>query len=57
MTEAKRLLRETSMTVTEIAARLNYSTPMAFERMFKATAGQTPSLWRNTRTAGSSLTQ
>ena len=48
MTEAKRLLRETSMTVTEIAARLNYSTPMAFERMFKSAAGQAPSTWRRT---------
>jgi AraC-like DNA-binding protein len=53
MSEARRLLAETSMTVTEIAARLNYSSPMAFERMFKGETGQTPSSWRRTsRPAG-----
>lgn len=46
LTEARRLLEETPMTVTEVAARLNYSTPMAFERMFKSETGQTPSGWR-----------
>lgn len=53
LSEAKRLLTETSMTVSEIAARLNYSTPMAFERMFKSSAGQTPSNWRRTITSRS----
>jgi len=46
MTEAKRLLTETTMTVSDIAARLNYSTPMSFERMFKSSVGQTPTAWR-----------
>jgi transcriptional regulator GlxA family with amidase domain len=48
ITEAKRLLSETAMTVTDIAGRLNYSTPMAFERMFKGATGRTPSKWRRT---------
>jgi AraC-like DNA-binding protein len=46
ITEAKRLLSETAMTVSDVAARLNYSTPMSFERMFKSSTGQTPSTWR-----------
>lgn len=49
VSESRRLLSETSMTVTEIAARLNYSTPMAFERMFKSVEGKTPSQWRRIR--------
>jgi len=44
--EAKRLLRETTSTVTEIAALLHYDTPQYFSYAFKRDAGCSPSQYR-----------
>lgn len=44
--EAKRLLRETTATVAEIAALLHYDTPQYFSCAFKRDAGCSPSQYR-----------
>jgi len=45
--QAKRLLRETDRTVSEIAAAVGVSSVPHFHRLFKAEAGMTPLEWRS----------
>ncbi len=47
--EAKRLLRETDMSVTEIAGALSFDTPNYFTKTFKRTSGYTPLQYRRVR--------
>ena len=49
--EAKRLLRETEMSVTEIAAALSFDTPNYFSKTFKRLTGSTPLEYRRARRA------
>ncbi len=46
LTEAKRLLRETDRTVTEIASLVGYGYVNSFNRVFKETEGKTPLVYR-----------
>ncbi|MNG28343.1 HTH-type transcriptional regulator YesS [compost metagenome] len=43
---AKRWLRETNMTVTDIAEKLNYNNPANFIRYFRKMEGITPGQYR-----------
>ncbi|MCR5520203.1 MAG: AraC family transcriptional regulator [Bacteroidales bacterium] len=45
--EAKRLLRYTELSVTEIADKLEFDTSTYFVRFFKKTTGTTPLQFRN----------
>lgn len=45
--EAKRLLREEHLTVSEIAERLNFDSPAYFSRCFHKHTGTSPSAFRN----------
>lgn len=47
--EAKRLLRQTDTSVTDIAARLGFDTPNYFTKTFKRTTGSTPLAYRKLR--------
>ena len=47
LTEAKRMLQEERMTVSEIADRLAFESPQYFSRMFKRYTGMTPIAFRN----------
>lgn len=44
--QARTLLRDTALSVAEIAARLGYAEPSAFHRAFLKLAGQSPAAWR-----------
>jgi len=44
--EAKRLLKNTSLTLSEIAARLDYSSQSYFQNVFKRVTGVTPGAFR-----------
>lgn len=44
--EAKRMLRNTDMTVVQVAMELDFSTSASFVRFFKAKTGTTPDKWR-----------
>lgn len=44
--EAKRLLRQTSLSITDIAARCGYEDPSAMSRAFRCVFGETPSAQR-----------
>jgi AraC-like DNA-binding protein len=44
--EAKVLLKETQLTISEIAYQLNFEDPAYFNRFFKKHAAQTPSMFR-----------
>ena len=44
--EAKLLLRYTDNSISEIAYKLEFSDPASFNRFFKATANETPLIWR-----------
>ena len=44
--EAQRLLRDTDLTIVDIAARLGYHDSMAFIRMFSRHTGLPPGQWR-----------
>jgi len=46
MREAKRLLAETGMSVTAVAAELGYPSSQHFATQFLAEAGATPTEWR-----------
>lgn len=46
MEEAKRLLRRQQGTVTEVAARLGYTSDAAFGRAFRRHTGEAPGHWR-----------
>lgn len=46
ISEAAKLLKETKMTVTDIALRLGYSSSQHFATAFGRTIGQTPTQWR-----------
>jgi len=46
MREARRLLADTELTVTEIAPRVGYREPGYFVRRFRAAHGVTPAAWR-----------
>jgi AraC family transcriptional regulator len=46
MDKAARLLRETDLGVTEIAARCGVESPSYFAKLFRACKGQPPSHWR-----------
>jgi AraC family transcriptional regulator len=46
MDKAARLLRETDLDVTEIAARCGIESPSHFARLFRAHTGNSPSRWR-----------
>jgi AraC-like DNA-binding protein len=45
--EAKRLIRQTNMTITEIASNLGYNNIQSFSRFFKKYEGITPGEFRN----------
>jgi AraC-like DNA-binding protein len=47
---ACQLLRDTELTVTAIAAALNYSETAAFDRAFRRWSGTTPMAWRSAHT-------
>ena len=47
--EAKRLLRETDMSITDIAAALSFDTPNYFTKTFKRVGGVTPLQYRKIR--------
>lgn len=50
---AKSLLKETALSLGEVAARVGYDSDVAFNRAFKRMVGQPPAAWRAaTRTAG-----
>ena len=49
--EAKRLLRHTEMTVTDIASALSFDTPNYFTKTFKRITGTTPMAYRRTKRA------
>jgi AraC family transcriptional activator of pobA len=46
--EAKRLFTYTDLSVSEVAARLNYFDSSYFAKLFKASAGMSPSAFRDT---------
>jgi AraC family transcriptional regulator, transcriptional activator of pobA len=46
ISEAKRLLRDTTDTISEIAYRLNFSDPSNFNRFFRSFAGLSPQQYR-----------
>ncbi len=45
--EAKTMLNETSMSVTEICHRLTFQDPASFSKLFKRIEGKTPKAYRN----------
>ncbi len=47
MREAKRLIRQTDLTVAEIGDRLGFSSPQYFTRQFRQRIGLTPSAYRH----------
>ncbi|MEP0563683.1 MAG: AraC family transcriptional regulator, partial [Paracoccaceae bacterium] len=47
--EARRLLRDTNMQISEIAKKSGFSSPAYFTRAFKARAGRSPSEFRESR--------
>lgn len=47
MEKAKRLLRETQMTASEIALEIGYSSPGHFSSRFRQVVGMTPTVWRH----------
>jgi AraC-like DNA-binding protein len=47
MTEGKRLLESTDLSLVEISAQLGYSSQNYFHRVFKKTTGLTPAEYRN----------
>ena len=49
VTEAKRMLRETSLSVTQIADRLSFDCPNYFSKVFKKITGYTPLQYKKTR--------
>ena len=49
---AQDLLATTEVTVAAVARRVGYDSEEAFSRAFKRVHGQSPSLWRSTRSAG-----
>ena len=51
MQVAKSLLRQTDLTIGEIAARAGYSSEVAFNHAFKRYVGQPPVMWRNAEPA------
>ena len=51
METAALLLRDTDLTMAEIAHRVGYDAPEAFSRAFKRERGQTPAEWRDLRQA------
>lgn len=46
---AKQLLSDTTMSLAQISAALEFSEPAAFTRAFRRWSGTTPSAWRNER--------
>lgn len=48
MKQAKRLLRETRMSVVEIAVQVGYDSPSAFAKAFRSVEGVTPAFFRKT---------
>jgi AraC-like DNA-binding protein len=49
---AELYLRESSLPIAEIAARLGYADPRAFQRAFREWHGTTPSEWRTNTPIG-----
>jgi AraC-like DNA-binding protein len=49
MSRAKELLRETSLTVKQIARQLCYESPYHFSKEFKKSTGRSPTDWRDGR--------
>ena len=47
--EAKRLLRETDLTVTQISASLAFDNPNYFSKTFKRVSGYTPLQYKKMR--------
>jgi AraC-like DNA-binding protein len=46
--EAKRLLKETQLNISEVAYKVGFSSPGSFNRVFKNLTGQTPTDFQNT---------
>lgn len=44
---ARRLLRETNISVGELAARVGYESEAAFSRAFRRSVGVPPATWRD----------
>lgn len=44
---ARKMLKESSMNVQEIAGRLGFENPLYFSRLFRKKTGQSPTAWRN----------
>jgi AraC family transcriptional activator of mtrCDE len=53
MTLACRLLRETSHTLTDIAAEVGYQSDASFAKAFRSSVGLTPGQWRRQTDAAS----
>lgn len=51
-TLARELLRNTQLTVDQIAHRTGFTSGNSFSRAFKALAGDTPLQWRRAQAAG-----
>ena len=47
LSEAKRLLSETDFNITEVAAAVGFSDPLAFSRFFSKNVGRSPTEYRN----------
>lgn len=52
MRVAQDLLATTELTVAAVARRIDYESEEAFSRAFKQAHGQSPSVWREGRSAG-----
>ncbi|MEL7114061.1 MAG: AraC family transcriptional regulator [Pseudomonadota bacterium] len=57
MQTASRLLRETDLTLAEVAHRVGYDAPEAFSRAFKRENGRAPSDWRRFCATGTDATK
>ena len=47
MNEAKRLIRETDLNITQVSAKLSFDNPQYFSRVFKRKTGMTPTEFKN----------
>jgi AraC-like DNA-binding protein len=57
MAEARRLLRETDLTIEAVASRVGYAQPSYFIKHFSRDHGITPAIWRRQARASNRRTQ
>jgi transcriptional regulator GlxA family with amidase domain len=55
MEHAARLLRDGRLSVADVAARLGYSSDVAFSRAFRRHTGESPAMWRRATADASAL--